>query len=186
MHLNFFFLHKDYVQRTDYILMVVGRCVVFISCNSTDPHHRDRAMLCCPSKHARSDLEVFWLWPVFSQNRAGSVMPDVTSCIQSGSIIPPKAWTILCKTSLDPIWMACLYFGQMHLVRKQASVQESSGLVLAERNRHATSFPTFRLKLHTSTDGPGSGRTQPACYQFPIFRFSCTLPQTAQIIWCKM
>ena len=33
--------------------------------------------------------------------------------------------------------------------------------------------------------GPDSGRTQTACYQFPTFRLSCTIPQTAQIILCK-
>ena len=155
--------------------------MVLISCNNTDPHHRDRAMLCCPSKHAKSDLEVFWLWPVLSQNWAGSVIPDATSCIQFGSIIPRKAWTILCKTGLDPIWMACLYFGQMDLVRKQASVQESSGLVLAERNRHATSFPFsdsaafFRRQL----------RPYGAKCNFPAFRPGCVLPLAA-IILCKM
>ena len=47
----------------------------------------------------------------------------------------------------------------MYLVRKQADVQESSGPVLAECNR------------------PG--------YQFPTFRLSCVLPQTARFILCK-
>ena len=46
-----------------------------------------------------------------------------------------------------------------HLVWKQAGVQESSG-------------PVF-------------GRTQPARYQFPTFRFSSVLPQTSRIILCK-
>ena len=33
--------------------------------------------------------------------------------------------------------------------------------------------------------GPGSGRTQPARYQFPTFRLGCVLPQTAWAILCK-
>ena len=37
--------------------------------------------------------------------------------------------------------MARSGFGQVHLVWKQASVQESSGPVLAECNQHATSLP---------------------------------------------
>ena len=32
--------------------------------------------------------------------------------------------------------------------------------------------------------GPGSGRTQPARYQFPTFRLGCVLPQTAWVILC--
>ena len=68
-------------------------------------------------------------------------MPDLTSHIQFGSVLPKEAWIILCKTSLVPIWMAWSGFGQKHLVWKQASVQESLSLVLAERNRPATSFP---------------------------------------------
>ena len=52
-----------------------------------------------------------------------------------------KARIILYKTSPDPIWMAWAGFGQVHLVRKQAGVQESSGLILAEHKQPATSFP---------------------------------------------
>ena len=47
----------------------------------------------------------------------------------------------------------------MHLVWKQAYVQESPGQV--------------------------SGRTQPARYQFPTFRFGFVLPQTSRIILCQ-
>ena len=65
----------------------------------------------------------------------------------------------MCKTDLDPIWMSWSGFGQTHLVWKLAGVQESSG--------------------------PVSGRTQPARYQFPIFRLCSVLPQTSRIILCK-
>ena len=102
------------------------------------------------------------LWPLqpaCSQNRPGSCMPDLTSCICFSSIFPKKAWIMLCKTDPDPIWMAWSGFGQTHLVRKQAGVQESSG--------------------------PVSGRTQPARYQFPTFRLGSVLPQTSRMIVCK-
>ena len=74
--------------------------------------------------------------------------------------LPKKAQIILCKTSLDPVRMAWSDFGQVHLVWKQASAQESLGLVLVKRSWPATS-------------------------KFPTFRFSCVLPQTAQIISYK-
>ena len=86
-------------------------------------------------------------------------MPDLTSCIQSGSVFPKKAQIRLCKSDPDPSWMALSGFGQTHLVWKQARAQESSG--------------------------PVSGRMQLACYQFPTLRLGCILPQAAQIILCK-
>ena len=96
------------------------------------------------------------LWPARCQNQAESYKPDPPSCIWFGFILPQKAWTIQCKTNTDPIWMAWPSFGPMHMAQKQ----ESSDLV--------------------------SGRMQPARYQFPTFRFSCILPQMAQIILCKI
>ena len=86
-------------------------------------------------------------------------MPDPTSCIRFGSVLPNKACIILCKTDPEPIWMACSGFGQTHLVWKQAGVQEPSG--------------------------PVCGRTQPARYQFPTFRLGSVRPQTSRIILHK-
>ena len=63
-----------------------------------------------------------------------------------------EGMVILCKTDPDLIWMAWSGFGQTHLVWKQADVYKSLG--------------------------PVSGRTQPACYQFPTFRLGSILPQT--------
>ena len=85
--------------------------------------------------------QLWLLWPACSQNQAASYMPDPTSCICFCSVFPKKAQIILHKTNLDLIWMVWSGFGQTHLVRKHAGVQESLGLA--------------------------SGRTQPACYQFP-------------------
>ena len=54
--------------------------------------------------------------PVCSQNQARLYVPDPTSYIQFSSVSPKKAWTILCKTNLNLIWMTWSGFGQMHLV----------------------------------------------------------------------
>ena len=102
-----------------------------------------------PSKHARSDSEAFWLWPVTaimaSMQPELNHMLDPSSCIRfqfhSSKERPGLYCIFVCKTSLDPIWMACSDFGQTHLLRKQASVQESSGPVLAEHHRPTTKFP---------------------------------------------
>ena len=94
-----------------------------------------------------------------SQNRrereyAARIGPTFHICFSS--VFPKKAWIILRKTDPHPIWMAWSGFGQTHLVWKQAGVQESPG--------------------------PVSGRTQPARYQFHIFRLGSVLPQTSRII----
>ena len=88
-----------------------------------------------------------------------SCMLHPTSHVRFGPILAQKARFIMCKTDPNPIWMSWSGFGQTHLVRKQASVQESSG--------------------------PVSGRTQPACYQFPTFRLGSVFAQMARIIVCK-
>ena len=45
-------------------------------------------------------------WPACSQNWAGLYILDPTSHLQFSSILPKKAWTVLCKSNLDRIWMA--------------------------------------------------------------------------------
>ena len=97
-----------------------------------------------------------------------SVEPESGRIVYAGSdfpvpirfrFFPKKAQTLFCKTDPDPIWMALSGFSQTHRVRKQAGVQEPSGLV--------------------------SGRTQPARHQFPTFILGGVLPRTACIILCK-
>ena len=84
-------------------------------------------------------------------------MLDLTSRIWFGTILPKKAWIILCKTSPDPIWMAWSVF-----------FPNTSGPGASQRARII---------------GPCSGRTQlPAItYQFPTFRLGCFLPQMAWV-----
>ena len=88
-----------------------------------------------------------------------SVQPESDRIVYTTSDIPRPFQFRFSKECAKPIWMSWSGFGQTHLVRKQAGVQESSG--------------------------PVSGRTQPARYQFPIFRLCSVLPQTPRIILCK-
>ena len=81
------------------------------------------------------------LQPECSQNWPRWYKPDPTCRIWFSSVFLKKAWIILHKTDLDPVWMVWSGFDQTHVVWKQAGVQESSGPV------------------------PGSGRMQPARYQ---------------------
>ena len=86
--------------------------------------------------------QLWSLRPACSQNRAGSYMPDPTSCIHFSSIFSKKAWNILCKIDPDLIWMAWSGFGQRiwsgsksvcrnHLARFLAGLNQ----VLAKRIR---------------------------------------------------
>ena len=82
-------------------------------------------------------------------------VPDPTSCIRFGSVLPKKAWVILSKIGLDPLWTARSAFDQTDLVQKSVCIRIT---------------------------GTGSGGTQPARYQFPTFRHVCVVQQTARII----
>ena len=94
------------------------------------------------------------LWPLCSQNRAGLYMPDPTSRIGFCSIFPKKTWIILCKTDLDPIWMAQSGFGQTRLVWKQAGVQESAGPVSGRTQQSPLPVSHFETRFRSSTDVP--------------------------------
>ena len=89
------------------------------------------------SKCARSDWEAFWLqpvdelWPAYSQNQARSYMLDWLPA--SGSV-PFFQRSYCVRQAQIQLWLWGPGFCQMHLIWKQASVQESLGLVLAERN----------------------------------------------------
>ena len=105
-----------------------------------------------PSKHAGSDLEVFWLWqllPACSQHQARQYMSNPTSCIQFSSVLPKKAQLILYKTDLDPIRMAWLGFGQC--------IWSGSKNHWAQFWQNATSLllvSCVKTCLQSSTDGP--------------------------------
>ena len=92
------------------------------------------------------------IWPVCSQNRARSYLPDLTSRILFSSIFPKEAWIILCKTDPDPIWMVLSGFGQTHLVWKQAGAQEPSGPVSGRTQPSRYRFPHSQTRFPSSTD----------------------------------
>ena len=105
-----------------------------------------------PSKHAGLESGVLVMASydlgglcTCNQNRAGSYAVDPTSGIRFGSTLRRRPRSLVCKTSPDSIFMMWLGFGQTYLVRKQAGVQESLVLVLAECNWYHYQFPTFRL-----------------------------------------
>ena len=105
-----------------------------------------------PSKHAGSDLEVFWLrqlLPACSQHQARLYMPNPTSCIQFSSVLPKKAQLILYKTDLDPIWTAWSGFSQC--------IWSGSKNHWAQFWQNATSLllvSCIKTCLQSSTDGP--------------------------------
>ena len=70
---------------------------------------------------------------------AARIGPDCIYWICWIQLLTSGSVPFLCKTGLDPIWMAWSGFGQTHLVRKRTSVQESLGPVCG--NWPATSFP---------------------------------------------
>ena len=119
------------------------------------------------SKQTRSNLEAFWLWPVMAI--MASMQPGSGQIIYArsdfGSVFRKKAWIILCKTVPDPIWMAWSGFGQVHLVWKQASVQESSDSIMAEHN-WPLPVSYFQTQLHSSTDSPDHTVQNTAWLQF--------------------
>ena len=105
-----------------------------------------------PSKHAGLESGVLVMASydlgglcACNQNRAGSYEVDPTSGIRFGATLRRRPRSLVCKTSPDSIFMMWLGFGQTYLVRKQAGVQESLVLVLAECNWYHYQFPTFRL-----------------------------------------
>ena len=74
-----------------------------------------------PSKHAGSDPEAFWLWPVMAIT--ASVPPKLARIVYSGSDFPHPFGFRFSKEGTDPMWTVWSGFGQTHLVWKQAGVQ---------------------------------------------------------------
>ena len=108
-----------------------------------------------PNRKRFGHGQLWPLLPAWSPNRAGLYMPDLISLFRFGSVFvcffsPKKAQTLLCKTYPDLIWMALSGFSQTHRVRKQAGVQESSGLV----SGRTSPISHFQTRMRSSTDGP--------------------------------
>ena len=109
----------------------------------------------------------------------------------------------------DPIWKR-FWYGQLWLLPRPARGQNSARSYLPDlTSRSSREGPDHNFIVHnwcgtglgglvrfwpsaSSPEasrcariiGPGTGRTQPARYQFPTFRLGCLLPQTARtILW---
>ena len=124
---------------------------------------------CLPCKHAGSNPEVFWLQPVMVI--MASVQPEAGQVVYARSNFP---YPFQFHFSREGI-----YISNYHIVQNQPG-SDLDGLVRIWPNSSApeASWCTRFIR-------PGSGRVQPAHYQFPTFRLSSVLPQTAQMILCK-
>ena len=120
-------------------------------------------MVIMASKHAWPNSEALWSRPLMVIMASSSWHNQALNfsesgfkffrirldCIYAGSNFLHLIWfrpfkkgpDYIVQNRQNPIWMAWSGFGQMHVVWKQVSVQESLGLVLAECYRPSTSFP---------------------------------------------
>ena len=86
--------------------------------------------------------EAFWLRPVMAVTagvQPESYMPDPTSRIRFGSVLPKKAWVILCKTVpvlICKTWsgLGRMHFGQYELCVLRLPVLLCAGFCRAENN----------------------------------------------------
>ena len=108
---------------------------------------------------------MFWLQPVTS----------ITACMQP-----------------DLGWIICAGFDFLHPIQFHSSnkvldqtVQNWPGSKLDGLVRFWLNPSGPQTSQCSRIIRPSSGRMQPACYEFPIFRLGCILPQTAWIILCK-
>ena len=129
------------------------------------------------------------LWPLLTacgQNWPGSYIPDPNSRIRLDSVFPKTAWIKLCKTDPDPMWTVWSWFGQTHLVWRQAGVQESSGPV-SGRTQPVSHFQTrFRYSTdvpdNTVQNQPGSDSVLADCVRFWPNRSGPEASQCARIV----
>ena len=80
---------------------------------------------------------------------------------------------------MHPVWFHSSKEGQDHIVKKWLRSNLDDLLWFRPDASDLEARWCTRIIRH------GSGRIQPAFYQFPTFRLGCVLPQTAQIILCK-
>ena len=118
-----------------------------------------------PSKHARSNPEAFWLWPVMAIT--ASMQPELGRIVYARSDFSHPFQLHFSKEGMD------------HIVQNRPG-SDLDGLVRVWPNASGPEASGVQESL-----GPGSGRTQPALYQFPTFRLSSVLPQTSWIILCQ-
>ena len=118
---------------------------------------------CSPSKHAGSDPEAFWL-PVV---------------VITASVQPKSARIVYARSDFPHPFQFCFSKEGMDHIAQNRPGSDLDGLVRVWPN--ASGLEASRCARIIR---PGSGRTQPARYQFSTFRLGSVLPQTSRIILC--
>ena len=121
--------------------------------------------VCLPSKHARFDSEAFWLHLVMAGT--ASMQPEWGHITYARSNFPHLIQ--LCSSKEGPD----------HIVKNQ-TISNLDGLVRVWPNASGPEASWCARIIW-----PGSGRMEPAHYQFPTFSLCCVLPQMTQTILCK-
>ena len=141
-------------------------CTHTQTCACTHTHkHMHKCTCMHASKHARSDSEAFWLRPVMAI--IANVEQESARIRHARSGFP------------HPIWFHSSEEGPDDTVQNW-SRSDPDGLVRFWPNVSGPEARPCAIIIR-----PGSGRRRPACHQFPTFRWSCILPETAWIILCK-
>ena len=116
-----------------------------------------------PSKHARSNLEAFWLWLIVAIT--ASMQPKSGQTVYAGPNFPHQ---IPFHSSKEGVY---------HIVQNQPG-SDLDGLV-----RFWPNAPGLEASQCARSIRPVSDRMQAAHYQFPTFSLSCILQQMAQTIF---
>ena len=154
----------------------------------------DELIHCVPSKHTGSDLEAFcFVMASYSHH----TQPESGGTIYARSDFLRLIWFRFSKGVLDHTVQNWPRSGLNGLVRfwpnasgPEASVQESLGLVsgrIVLRMQPACyQFPTFRLGLHSSTDGPDHTVQNQAGFNLVLADCLMFWP-TTEMVWsgCK-
>ena len=140
----------------------------FIDCSVSGISHcsfwpKERTFLC---KHAGSDQEAFWLWPVMAIT--ASVQPESDRIVYAGSDFP------------HPFQLRISEKGMGHTVQNRLG-SDLDGLARVWLN-----VSGLEASRCAGIIWPGfwQGCNRPAT-SFPTFRLGSILPQTSRIILCK-
>ena len=135
----------------------------------------------------------------FPTFRLSCVLPQMAQFILCKAILGP-VWFWLNGSSLEASWCAKITMPGLAECNQHACYQfptfrlgcilpQTAWVILCKASLDPVWFWLHASGLEASwcvrIIRPGSGRTQPAHYQFSTFRLSCVLPQTAWVTLCK-
>ena len=96
-----------------------------------------------PSKHAGSDLEEFWLWPVMAVT--ASVQPELARIVYTGSDFPHQFWFNFSKEGMEHIaqnWPGSYLDGPVRVWPNASGLEAScAGIIGTGFWQDTTSFP---------------------------------------------